>query len=115
MAVLFLRKLIEIDKSLADSKFEIKDFCVSAIASNETSLYTLNAMIDTKDVATATLEAKFEADQGLLTSNHVFRTKSTIQVEELDEVIKELDRFKDAIKKGNESDELETKIFESKD
>lgn len=100
-AVLFLRKLMEIDSSLTDFRFEIKDFWVSAISSNETSSYTLNAMLDTKDIATATLEAKFEADQGFLTSNHVFRTKSAIQVEELEDVIKELNRFEDAIKKGN--------------
>lgn len=97
-AVLFLRKLLEINDSLTDSRFEIKDFWVSVTVSDETSSYTLNAMIDTKGVAKATLETKFESDQGSLMSNHVFRTKSAIQIEELEDVTKELDRFKDFVR-----------------
>lgn len=92
--VLFLRKLLEIDNSLTNFRFEIKDFWASVTVSNETSSYTLNAMLDTKGVASATLESKLEADQGSLTSNHVFRTKSAIQVEELASVVEEFNRFK---------------------
>jgi len=100
-AVLFLRKLKEIDSSLTDFNFEIKDFCVSANVSNEISSYTLNAMLDTNGNAVATVETSFSLDQRLLASKHSFRTKSAIEIEELKEVIEEFSLIKSAIKKGN--------------
>ena len=100
-AVLFLRKLKEIDSSLTDFNFEIKDFWVSANVSNEISSYTLNAMLDTNGNAVATVETSFSLDQGLLASKHSFRTKSTTEIEELKEVIEEFSLIKSAIKKGN--------------
>ena len=96
-AVLFIRKLLEIDSSLTDSRFEIKDFWVSAIASNEISSYTLDAMLDTNGNAVATVETNFSLDQGLLSSKHSFRTKSAIRVEDLEDLIEEFKRFKKAI------------------
>lgn len=100
-AVLFLRKLKEIDSSLTDFNFEIKDFWVSADVSNEISSYTLNAMLDTNGNAVATVETSFSLDQRLLASKHSFRTKSAIEIEELKEVIEEFSLIKSAIKKGN--------------
>jgi hypothetical protein len=100
-AVLFLRKLKEIDSSLTDFNFEIKDFWVSANVSNEISSYTLNAMLDTNGNAVATVETSFSLDQRLLASKHSFRTKSAIEIEELKEVIEEFSLIKSAIKKGN--------------
>lgn len=96
-AVLFLRKLLEIDSSLTDFRFDIKDFWVSAIISNKISSYTLDAMIDTNGNAVSTVETNFSLDQGLLSSKHSFRTKSSIRVEDLRDVIEEFDRFKDVI------------------
>lgn len=100
-AVLFLRKLKEIDSSLTDFNFEIKDFWVSANVSNEISSYTLNAMLDTNSNAVATVETSFSLDQRLLASKHSFRTKSAIEIEELKEVIEEFSQIKSAIEKGN--------------
>lgn len=93
-AVLFLRKLKECDDSLTDFNFEIKDFWVSVIASNESSSYTLDAMLDTNGNAVATVETSFSLDRGLLASKHSFKTKSAIKIEELEDVIEEFDRFK---------------------
>ena len=45
-AVIFLRKLQELDATLTDLKFDFKDFCVSLIASNGTEIYTLNALVN---------------------------------------------------------------------
>ena len=98
-AVLFLRKLKEIDSSLTDFNFEIKDFWVSANVSNEISSYTLNVMLDTNGNAVATVETSFSLDQRLLASKHSFRTKSAIEIEELKEVIEEFSLIKSAIKK----------------
>lgn len=92
----------EYDESLTDFSFEIKDFCVSVDVSNETSLYTLNAMIDTNGNAVSTVETNLSLDQGSMTSKHSFRTKSSIKVEELTSVVEEFNRLKAALtSKGN--------------
>lgn len=96
-AVLFVRKLLEIDSSLTDFSFEIKDFWVSANVSNENSSYALNAMLDTNGNAVATVETSFSLDLGLLASEHSFRTKSAIRVEELRDMIEEFNHLKDAV------------------
>lgn len=86
-AVLFLRKLLEIDSSLTDFRFETKDFWVSAIASNEISSFKLNALVNSENIPVASVSYDFILETRLMNSRHHFETKSAIKIEELKEVV----------------------------
>lgn len=86
-AVLFLRKLLEIDSSLTDFRFEIKDFWVSAIASNEISSFKLNALVNSDNIPVASVSYEFSLETRIMTSRHHFETKSAIKIDELKEVV----------------------------
>lgn len=101
-AVIFLRRLQELDATLTDLKFDFKDFCVSLIASNGTEIYTLNALVNSDDEPVASITHEFKSDNSLMTFTHSSKTKSAIKVEELASVVEEFDRFKAALaSKGN--------------
>lgn len=94
-AILFLRKLLEIDRSLTDFRIETKDFWVSVLASNESSSYEMNASIHHGDNdAITTIRHSFNADLGLMTSSHSFETKSVIKIDELESAVNEFARLK---------------------
>ena len=102
-AILFLRKLLEIDRSLTDFRIETKDFWVSVLASNESSSYLMNASIHHEDNdAITTIRHSFNADLGLMKSSHSFETKSVIKIDELEIAVNEFARLKaELTKKGN--------------
>ena len=104
-AILFLRKLLEIDSSLTDLRFEIKDFWVSAIASNEISSFRLNTLVNSDNMPVASVIYEFSLETRLMTSRHHFETKSVIKIDELKEVVSTLTS-------ENESDRKESKINE---
>ena len=94
-AILFLRRLLEIDRSLTDFRIETKDFWVSVLASNESSSYEMNASIHHEDNdAITTIRHSFNADLGLMTSSHSFETKSVIKIDELESAVNEFARLK---------------------
>lgn len=86
-AVLFLRRLLEIDKSLTNFRFEFKDFWVSAIASNEISSFKLDALVNSDNEPVASVSYEFELETRLMNSKHSFKTKSAIKIDELSEVV----------------------------
>lgn len=96
-AVLFLRRLQELDETLTDLKFDFRDFCVSLIASNETEIYTLNTLINSANEPVASITHEFESDNSLMTFSHSSKTKSAIKVDELASIVEEFDRFKSAL------------------
>lgn len=96
-AVVFLRRLQELDETLTDLKFDFKDFCVSLIASNETEIYTLNALVNSDDEPVASITHEFKSDNSLMTFAHSSKTKSAIKVDELASVVEEFNRLKAAL------------------
>lgn len=97
-AILFLRRLLEIDRSLTNFRIETKDFWVSAIAYSESSYYEINASIHHEDNdAIATIRHSLEADLGLMKSSHSFEIKSVIKIDELESVVNEFVRLKAAL------------------
>lgn len=86
-AVLFLRRLLEIDESLTNLRFEFKDFWVSATASNEISSFKLDALVNSDNEPVASVSYEFELETRLMNSKHSFKTKSAIKIDELGEVI----------------------------
>lgn len=96
-AVLFLRRLQELDETLTDLKFDFRDFCVSLIASNETEIYTLNTLINSANEPVASIVHEFKSDNSLMNFEHSSKTKSAIKVDELASVVEEFDRFKAAL------------------
>ena len=97
-AILFLRRLLEIDRSLTNFRIETKDFWVSAIAYSESSYYEINASIHHEDNdAIATIRHSLEADLGLMKSSHSFEIKSVIKIDALESVVNEFVRLKAAL------------------
>lgn len=96
-AVLFLRRLQELDETLTDLKFDFRDFCVSLIASNGTEIYTLNTLVNSDDEPVASITHEFKSDNSLMTFAHSSKTKSAIKVDELASVVEEFNRFKSAL------------------
>lgn len=96
-AVLFLRRLQELDETLTDLKFDFKDFCVSLIASNETEIYTLNALVNSDNEPVASIVHEFKSDNSLMTFTHSSKTKSAIKVDKLASVVEEFNRLKFAL------------------
>lgn len=86
-AVLFLRRLLEIDKSLTNFRFEFKDFWVSATASNEISSFELDALVNSDNEPVASVSYEFELETRLMNSKHSFKTKSAIKIDELSDVV----------------------------
>lgn len=101
-AVLFLRRLQELDETLTDLKFDFRDFCVSLIASNGTEIYTLNTLVNSNDEPVASITHEFKSDNSLMTFTNSSETKSAIRVDELASVVEEFNRLKSALaQKGN--------------
>ena len=96
-AVVFLRRLKELDETLTDLKFDFRDFCVSLIASNETEIYTLNTLINSANEPVASITHEFKSDNSLMTFSHSSKTESAIKVDELASVVEEFNRLKFAL------------------
>ena len=105
-AILFARKLIDLDDTLTDFKIDTKDFWTAVMFyTNESpyeSLYECNASVNDSNEAVSSIMHKFKFDDDKMTSTHIFETKSVVKIEELESAVNEFVRLKtELIKKGN--------------
>lgn len=105
-AILFARKLIDLDDTLTDFKIDTKDFWTAVMLyTNESSyesLYECNASVNDSNEAVSSIMHKFKSDDDKMTSTHIFETKSVVKIEELESAVNEFVRLKtELIKKGN--------------
>lgn len=105
-AILFARKLLDLDDTLTNFKIDTKDFWTTVMfytnESSYESLYECNASVNSSNEAVSSIMHKFKSDEGKMTSTHIFETKSVIKIEELESVVNEFVRLRAGLtKKGN--------------
>lgn len=105
-AILFARKLLDLDDTLTNFKIDTKDFWTTVMfytnESSYESLYECNASVNSSNEAVSSIMHKFKSDEGNMTSTHIFETKSVIKIEELESVVNEFVRLRaGSTKKGN--------------
>lgn len=105
-AILFARKLLDLDGTLTNFKIDTKDFWTTVMFyTNESSyelLYECNVSVNTSNEAVSSIMHKFKSDEGNMTYTHIFETKSVIKIEELESAINEFVRLRAGLtKKGN--------------
>ena len=105
-AILFARKLLDLDDTLTNLKIDTKDFWTTVMfytnESSYESLYECNVSVNASNEAVSSIMHKFKSDEGKMTSTHIFETKSVIKIEELESVVNEFVRLKaGSTKKGN--------------
>lgn len=105
-AILFARKLLDLDDTLADFKIDTKDFWTTVMfytnESSYESLYECNVSVNVSNEAVSSIMHKFKSDEGNMTYTHIFETKSVIKIEELESAINEFVRLRAGLtKKGN--------------
>ena len=105
-AILFARKLLDLDDALTNFKIDNKDFWATVMfytnESSYESLYECNVSVNASNEAVSSIMHKFKSDEGKMTSTHIFETKSVIKIEELESVVNEFVRLRaGSTKKGN--------------
>lgn len=105
-AILFARKLLDLDDTLADFKVDTKDFWATVMfytnESSYESLYECNVSVNTSNEAVSSIMHKFKSDEDKMTYTHIFETKSVIKIDELESAINEFVRLRAGLaKKGN--------------
>lgn len=105
-AILFARKLLDLDDTLTNFKIDTKDFWTTVMfytnESSYESLYECNVSVNASNEAVSSIMHKFKSDEGKMTSTHIFETKSVIKIEELESVVNEFVRLRaGSTKKGN--------------
>lgn len=105
-AILFARKLLDLDGTLTNFKIDTKDFWTTVMfytnESSYESLYECNVSVNTSNEAVSSIMHKFKSDSDKMTSTHIFETKSVIKIEELESAINEFVRLRAGLtKKGN--------------
>lgn len=101
-AILFARKLLDLDSTLTDFKIETNDFWTTAMIYDDDYLYACNASVNDSNEAVSSIMCKFKSDDGKMTSTHIFETKSVVKIEELESAVNGFVRLKtELIKKGN--------------
>lgn len=105
-AILFARKLLDLDDTLTNFKIDTKDFWATVMfytnESSYESLYECNVSVNASNEAVSSIMHKFKSDEGKMTSTHIFETKSVIKIEELESVVNEFVRLRaGSTKKGN--------------
>lgn len=98
-AILFARKLLDLDDTLTDFKVDIKDFWTTAMLYHNDSLYECNASVNDSNEAVSSIMCKFKSDDGKMTSTHIFETKSVIKIDELDSTVNEFVRLRAGLAK----------------
>ena len=97
-AILFARKLLDLDGTLTNFKIDTKDFWTTVMFyTNESSyelLYECNVSVNTSNEAVSSIMHKFKSDEGNMTYTHIFETKSVIKIEELESAINEFVRLR---------------------
>lgn len=105
-AILFARKLLDLDDTLTNFKIDTKDFWTAVMfytnESSYESLYECNVSVNTSNEAVSSIMHKFKSDEDDMTCTHIFETKSVIKIEELESVVNEFVRLRVGLtKKGN--------------
>lgn len=105
-AILFARKLLDLDDTLTNFKIDTKDFWTTVMfytnESSYESLYECNVSVNSSNEAVSSIMHKFKSDESKMTSTHIFETKSVIKIEELESVVNEFVRLRAGLtKKGN--------------
>lgn len=105
-AILFARKLLDLDDVLTNFKIDTKDFWTAVMfytnESSYESLYECNVSVNASNEAVSSIMHKFKSDDGAMTSTHIFETKSVIKIEELESVVSDFVRLRAGLtKKGN--------------
>lgn len=105
-AILFARKLLDLDDALADFKIDIKDFWTTVMFyTNESSYESLcecDVSVNSSNEAVSSIMCKFKSDEVNMTCTHIFETKSVIKIEELESTVNDFTRLKAELrKKGN--------------
>ena len=105
-AILFARKLLDLDDALTNFKIDTKDFWTAVMfytnESSYESLYECNVSVNASNEAVSSIMHKFKSDDGAMTSTHIFETKSVIKIEELESVVSDFVRLRAGLtKKGN--------------
>lgn len=105
-AILFARKLLDLDDALTNFKIDNKDFWATVMfytnESSYESLYECNVSVNASNEVVSSIMHKFKSDEGKMTSTHIFETKSVIKIEELESVVNEFVRLRaGSTKKGN--------------
>lgn len=101
-AILFARKLLDLDDTLTDFKVDTKDFWTTVMIYDDDSWYACNASVNDSNEAVSSIMCKFKSDDSKMTSTHIFETKSVIKIEELESTVNEFVRLKaELTKKGN--------------
>ena len=97
-AILFARKLLDLDDTLANFKIETKDFWTTVMLyANESSyesLHECNVSVNTSNEAVSSIMCKFKSDNDTMTSTHIFETKSVVKIDELEIAVNEFARLK---------------------
>lgn len=105
-AILFARKLLDLDDALTNFKIDTKDFWTAVMfytnESSYESLYECNVSVNTSNEAVSSIMHKFKSDDDKMTLTHIFETKSVVKIEEFESAVNEFARLKtELIKKGN--------------
>ena len=105
-AILFARKLLDLDDTLTNFKIDTKDFWTAVMfyanESSYESLYECNVSVNTSNEAVSSIMHKFKSDDDKMTLTHIFETKSVVKIEEFESAVNEFARLKtELIKKGN--------------
>ena len=105
-AILFARKLLDLDDTLTNFKIDTKDFWTTVMfytnESSYESLYECNVSVNASNEAVSSIMHKFKSDEDNMTYTHIFETKSAIKIEELESVVNEFVSLRDELtKKGN--------------
>ena len=97
-SVIFGRSLVHCIDDF--SSYQIIDNSRSklVIAQNETIKYALQVYLNDKEIAVANVLAKFKFDRDAFESTHEFKTKSSIEIEELKDVIESFEKLKNNIR-----------------
>lgn len=105
-AILFARKLLDLDDTLTNFKIDANDFWTTVMfytnESSYESLYECNVSVNTSNEAVSSIMHKFKSDENNMTYTRIFETKSVIKIEELESVVNEFARLRAGLtKKGN--------------
>lgn len=96
-SVLFGRKLVECIDTFDRFSIVDSDLVNLVIAENKTAKYVLRVYLNDDETAVANVSAKFKFEHGTFNSSHEFKTKSSVKIEELKEVVDSFEKLKNTI------------------
>lgn len=97
-SVIFGRNLVHCIEDFDSYQIIDVDHTKLVIAKNETVRYALQVYLNDKKIAVANVLAKFKFDRDAFESTHEFKIKSSIEIEELKDVIESFEKLKNNIR-----------------